>query len=116
MFQRFAERSALLTGNPRTFAGALVCILLWGLAGSFLGYSNTWQLVMNTATTIITTLLVLLIQNTTNRTTAALHAKLDELILAVSGARDDLVALEERSEAEITAVRATRRPPAGEES
>jgi low affinity Fe/Cu permease len=89
------------TGSPWAFLIAAASIVVWGLAGSMFHYSDTWQLVINTATTIITFLMVFLIQNTQNRDTKALHLKLDELLRGVGGARTSLVNLENLSDEEL---------------
>ena len=89
------------TGSPWAFLIAVASVVVWGLTGSVFHYSDTWQLVINTATTIITFLMVFLIQNTQNRDTKALHLKLDELLRGVGGARTNLVNLESLSDEEL---------------
>ena len=100
-FDRAANRIARWTGHPTTFALACLVILVWGLLGPLEGYSDTWQLVINTSTTIVTFLMVFLIQNTQNRENNALHLKIDELLRALDAADTRLVDLEERSEREL---------------
>jgi len=101
MFSRFAQWTSHQAGRVQTFIGAIVVILLWAVSGPFFGFSNTWQLVINTGTTIITFLMVFLIQNTQNRDTQAIQLKLDELIRVTRDARNDMMNLEDRSDAEL---------------
>src|SRR5215510_2221461 len=100
-FTSFAGAAARLSGRPVTFLLALGVVLAWALTGPLFGFSDTWQLVINTGTTIVTFLMVFLIQNTQNRDAKAIHLKLDELIRAVHGARNQLVDLEELSDEEL---------------
>jgi len=100
-FRRFAHRVSVMVGSPWAFSLALLVIATWGLTGPIFHYSDTWQLVINTATTIVTFLMVFLIQNTQNRDAHALHLKLDELIRATHQARNRLLALEELSDEEL---------------
>jgi low affinity Fe/Cu permease len=105
IFAKLAEVVARLTGTPWAFASAAALIVGWALVGPAFGFSDTWQLVVNTATTIVTFLMVFLIQNTQNRDNAALHAKLDDLILITHGADNKLIGSEQRSDAEIERMR-----------
>jgi low affinity Fe/Cu permease len=100
-FRVFARRSSVMLGSAWAFAGAVLVILVWLLTGPTFHFSDTWQLIINTATTIVTFLMVFLIQNTQNRDAKAVHLKLDELIRAIKDARDELVDLEDLSDEEI---------------
>lgn len=104
-FSRFAKRVSLITGRPLTFILALALIVSWAVTGPLFGYSDTWQLVINTGTTILTFLMVFLIQNTQNREALALQIKLDELIRATEGAHNTLLDLEELGERELDEIR-----------
>lgn len=103
-FRKFAQKVSEFVGSPIVFIGAVLAIIFWGLSGSQFGYSDTWQLVINTGTTIVTFLMVFLIQNTQNRDARAIHLKLDELLKGVHGARTKLVNLENCSEEELTSL------------
>ena len=100
-FRVFARRSSIALGSAWAFAGAVLAILVWVLTGPLFHFSDTWQLVINTATTIVTFLMVFLIQNTQNRDAKAAHLKLDELIRALKDARNELVDLEDLSDEEL---------------
>src|SRR5436309_7972328 len=100
-FRHFAHRSAEVLGTAWAFIGAIVIIAVWGLTGPTFHFSDTWQLIINTGTTIVTFLMVFLIQNTQNRDAKAVHLKLDELIRAMKGARNNLLDLEKLSDAEL---------------
>ena len=104
-FSRFARWTAHWAGRPATFVVAVSIVLIWGLTGPIFDYSNTWQLVINTGTTIITFLMVFLIQNTQNRDTEAMHVKLDEIIRAISSAENSMLDLEELELEELDAIR-----------
>jgi low affinity Fe/Cu permease len=101
IFRKFAFKVSKLVGSPWMFAGALLLIFIWGMTGPLFHFSDTWQLVINTSTTVITFLIVFVIQNTQNRDAEAIQLKLDELIRAVSKARTNLVDLEELSDKEL---------------
>ena len=101
VFTKFSTTSANLLGSPWMFVANVLLILVWLFSGPFFHYSDTWQLVVNTATTVITYLAVFLIQNTQNRDAKAMHLKLDELIRAVKGARNQLVDLEDLSDDDL---------------
>lgn len=119
MFDRFftflAGRIAFFTGQPLAFVLALGLILLWVVTGPAFHYSDTWQLVVNTATTIVTFLMVFLIQNSQNRDAAAMQAKLDELIRAVEGARNHFIGIEHETDTEIEKIRTALEKECGQD-
>jgi low affinity Fe/Cu permease len=124
IFRKLAHQTSGAVGSPWAFVTALLIVFVWAVSGPIFGFSDTWQLVINTGTTIVTFLMVFLIQNTQNRDARALHLKLDELIRVVKGARQEIfVDLEEKSDEEIARVKqeieaelAIRRPPRTGES
>ncbi len=101
LFRKFAQTASQAVGSPWAFILAVLVIVMWATTGPLFHYSDTWQLVINTGTTIITFLIVFLIQNTQNRDAKAIHLKLDELIRGVEGARTHLVDLETLSDEEL---------------
>ena len=100
-FRVFAQRCSAMLGSAWAFSAAVLVILVWLLTGPMFHFSDTWQLIINTATTVITFLMVFLIQNTQNRDAKAMHLKLDELIRAIKDARNELVDIEELSDEEL---------------
>jgi low affinity Fe/Cu permease len=100
-FGRLAKATAKTSGHPSTFAVAVGIIVIWAITGPIFRFSDTWQLVINTGTTVVTFLMVFLIQNTQNRDSAAMHLKLDELLRAMQGAHTALVDLEDLTEEEL---------------
>ena len=104
-FTRFARTVSRVAGHPSTFAVAIAAILVWLASGPLFGFSDTWQLIINTSTTIVTFLMVFLIQNTQNRDSEAVHLKLDELIRATDAAQNSLLDLEELEQADLDEIR-----------
>lgn len=100
-FRKFAHATSTAIGTPYAFVIAVVAVILWAACGPLFGFSDTWQLVINTSTTIVTFLVVFMIQNTQNRDSRAIHLKLDELIRAMKTARNKLVDVEELSDEEL---------------
>lgn len=113
-FHLFAAETARLSGKPLAFALAVSTVVVWGVTGPLFGFSDTWQLVINTGTTIVTFLMVFLIQHTQNRDTLALQVKLAELIIAMHGAQNKVAAAEEMSDAELEALHEAYRERANE--
>jgi low affinity Fe/Cu permease len=105
LFTRVAQAVATWTGRPITFVVAVSLIVVWAVSGPIFNFNDTWQLVINTSTTIITFLMVFIIQNSQNRDTAAMQIKLDELIIRLEGAREELLDLEELDEADLSEIR-----------
>ncbi|HMU29844.1 MAG TPA: low affinity iron permease family protein [Nitrospira sp.] len=105
LFVRFANEASRVVGSAGAFGVAIVVVLLWSLSGPLFGYSDTWQLVINTGTTIVTFLMVFLIQNTQNRDSAATQLKLDELIRSTQGAHNALLDLEKLSSKDLEDIR-----------
>jgi low affinity Fe/Cu permease len=115
MFERIASRVASAAGRPLAFAIALAVVIVWMVTGPLFRWSDTWQLVINTGTTIITFLMVFLIQNAQNRDASAIQAKLDELIRSVSHARNEFIGIEHLSELELGEIRQALETDAGDE-
>ena len=106
VFTAISGRIAAFAGQPLAFIGALLLILLWGVTGPLFHYSDSWQLVINTGTTIVTFLMVFLIQNSQNRDAAAMQAKLDELIRSLQGAREQFIGIEHLPDRQVEKIRA----------
>ena len=105
LFRTFARNASALTGTSWAFLAAFGVVLAWAITGPMFGFSDTWQLVINTGTTIVTFLMVFLIQNTQNRDTRAIHAKLDELIVHETGAHNDLLIAEDLTDDDLEELR-----------
>ena len=115
IFERISGRVAFAAGQPHAFVIATLIILVWAVTGPIFHWSDTWQLVINTGTTIITFLMVFLIQNAQNRDASAIQAKLDELIRAGGKARNEFIGIEHLSEGELVALRSVLEQIAGDE-
>jgi low affinity Fe/Cu permease len=105
MFTAVAGKIAGLAGRPVAFMLALTLVIIWAITGPIFGFSEVWQLVINTGTTIVTFLMVFLVQNTQNRDSAAIQAKLDELLRSVEAAREQFIGIEHMTDAEIEEIR-----------
>jgi low affinity Fe/Cu permease len=116
LFTRIATAIAGHAGQPATFLLAFAIVLVWAITGPLFGFSDTWQLVINTGTTIVTFLMVFLIQNSQNRDAAAMQAKLDELIRAIDEARGQFIGIEHLTDAQIEAIRTKLEEEAEEEN
>jgi low affinity Fe/Cu permease len=116
LFALLASRAAFATGQPAAFMLAVVVIASWAISGPVFGWSDTWQLVVNTGTTIATFLMVFLIQNSQHRDAAAMQAKLDELIRAMQDARNEFIGIEHLTDREIEAIRAALEHAVGADS
>src|SRR5580765_8745987 len=103
-FSQAAQWTSRQCGRPLTFGLAVAIVVMWGLTGPIFHYSDTWQLIINTGTTIVTFLMVFLIQNTQNRDAKAAHLKLDEIIRALEGARNELIDLEKLADEDLTSL------------
>jgi low affinity Fe/Cu permease len=115
-FTRIAARLATAVGQPLAFMVAALGIVIWGVSGPVFGFSDTWQLIVNTTTTIITFLMVFLIQNAQNRDAAAMQAKLDEIIRAVEGARNDFIGIEHLTENQLERIRSEIEEDCGQDA
>lgn len=109
LFTRFTHRSSRAAGSPLAFVAAVAIVVIWGVTGPLFGFSDTWQLVINTGTTIVTFLMVFAIQASQNRDSEAIQVKLDELIRSIEGAQNQLLDLEELEEDEIERIRSQYR-------
>ena len=116
LFEHFSARIAFLAGQPHAFILALSIIIVWAVTGPIFHWSDTWQLVINTGTTIVTFLMVFLIQNAQNRDGSAIQAKLDELIRAGGKARNEFIGIEHLTEAQLVALKSKLEELAGDEN
>ena len=116
IFTRIATAISAAAGQPLAFVIALLVIVGWGVSGPLFNFSDTWQLVINTGTTIVTFLMVFLIQNSQNRDAAAIQAKLDELLRAVDGAREQFIGIEHFTDREVENVREAIEREVGQET
>ena len=114
IFTWFASRVSAIAGQPLAFVVALLIVVVWGITGPIFGFSDTWQLVINTGTTIITFLMVFIIQNSQNRDAAAMQAKLDELLRAVGKARSQFIGIEHLTDNQIEEIRDALENEAGD--
>lgn len=101
VFHKVAQRTSVIVGSPIAFFIALIIVIAWVLSGPYFGYSDTWQLVINTGTTILTFLVIFLVQNTQNRDAKAIHLKLDELIRSIKTARNQLLNVEDMPDVDL---------------
>lgn len=115
VFTAIATRISDASGQPATFFGAVLLIIGWAISGPVFGYSDTWQLVVNTGTTVVTFLMVFLIQNSQNRDAAAMQAKLDEIIRALDKAREQFIGIEHLSDTQIARIRDALEREVGED-
>ncbi|MFD0946216.1 low affinity iron permease family protein [Sphingomonas canadensis] len=115
LFERFAQAVAGWAGRPPAFVLAFMVIVVWGITGPLFAFSDTWQLVINTGTTIVTFLMVFLIQNAQNRDASAIQAKLDEIIRALDNGRNEFIGIEHLTERELMAIRETLERECGQD-
>lgn len=105
LFHKMAQHISMIVGSPLVFATALAIVLFWALSGVYFGYSDTWQLAINTGTSVLTFLIIFLVQNTQNRDAKAIHLKLDELIRSTKTARNQLLDAEDMSDSDLSGLR-----------
>ena len=113
MFERFSVWVSKWTGRPFTFLLSVALVVVWGATGPIFGFDDTWQLIINTATTIITFWMVFVLQHTQNKDTKALQLKLDELVRAVTGTDERLIGIEDATDATLEHLKANREPSVG---